>query len=464
MKLKVTWLIVISVIAFIALSVIQGYLIYNTYTLKRNAFIQNTRSEILNIDYNKHLDSIVDTWEETLKNQIADYKNKRTTKQIVLNKLRQKADSLNSNYYNLYKEELAHKDLGYAVSYKKNIESIVIFDKENDTIFPLAEQTNFKLFGNDFQNSKANSVSVSRTFSQYDYIDQTENKINTQHYNLEIKFKDLMYIKDKNSIVFKQMLGLLIGSLFLFVVMLGLFYYSLKSLMAQKKISAVKTDFINNITHELKTPLATLGIATKSLKNQQILSKPETLQNSLAIIDRQNERIQKLIDQVMTNSLKAQHLKLALKNVEIIPFLNHIVEDFKLSVEAKPLQIAIAFNHQEKELKIDPFYFSTAIFNLLDNAVKYSKEKAKIKITTDYNNNCFFLVIKDEGIGIPKKEQQHLFEKFYRVSSSNLQANQGLGLGLYYTQQIILAHQGTIKVKSEKSKGSTFTIKIPKIQ
>ena len=272
MKPKITWLVFISIIAFIALSGIQGYLIYNTYTLKSNAFIENTRSKILSIDYDQELDSIVDTWQEDLKNQIADYKNKRTTQKEMLDWLQQKADSLNKDYYRIYQEQLTGKKLGYSVNYKKNIVSVVIFDNTNDTIFPIGEKETFKLFGNDFPNSKANSVSVTRTFSQYDYIDQTKGDITTQHYNLEIKFKDLMYIEDKNNIVFKQMLGLLIGSLFLFLVMLGLFYYSLKSLITQKKLSTVKTDFINNITHELKTPLATLGIATKSLKNQQILN------------------------------------------------------------------------------------------------------------------------------------------------------------------------------------------------
>ena len=117
------------------------------------------------------------------------------------------------------------------------------------------------MFGNDFPNENANSVSVSRTFSQYDYLDQTEDKITTKHYNLEIRFKDMMQIVDEKNIVLNQMLGLLVGSVFLFLVMLGLFYYSLKSLITQKKISTVKTDFINNITHELKTPLATLGLS-----------------------------------------------------------------------------------------------------------------------------------------------------------------------------------------------------------
>lgn len=461
MKRKVTWLILISVIAFIALSCIQGYLIYNTYILKRNAFIEQTKSQILNIDYDQGLDSIIDTWDEELKNQIADYKNNRTTKRELLYWLQQKADTLNKDYYRIYQKHLANKELGYLVNYKKNIISIVIFDKENDTIFPIDQKRNFRLFGNDFPNSKANSVSTSRTFSQYDYIDQTADKISTQHYNLEVKFKDLMHIVDERSIVFNQMLSLLIGSIFLFLVMLGLFYYSLKSLITQKKLSTVKADFINNITHELKTPLATLGIATKSLKNKQIVSKPEALKNSLNIVERQNDRIQKLIDQVMTNSIQAEHLNLKLQKVEMFPYLQALLQDFRLSVAQKEVTINSSFQQESTYLLIDEFYFTTALLNILDNAVKYSEGKTLIEVNSYSEKGYFVIKLKDNGIGIPRSAQKYLFQKFYRVSQGNLQTNQGLGLGLYYTQQIILAHHGMLEVKSQSGKGSIFTIKIP---
>lgn len=461
MKLKITWLILISIAAFLALSTIQGYLIYNTYTLKRKAFIEDTRSRILNIDYNQELDSIINNWDDELKNQIADYKNHRSTNQEILYWLQQKADTLNKDYYRIYQKELKDKKLGYSVNYKKNIESIVIFGEENDTLFPQKKGQTFKMFGNDFPNEKANSVSVSRTFSQYDYLDQTEDKITTKHYNLEIRFKDMMQIVDEKSIVLNQMLGLLVGSVFLFLVMLGLFYYSLKSLITQKKISTVKTDFINNITHELKTPLATLGIATKSLKNEHILKHPEAFTNSLHIIDRQNERIQKLIDQVMHSSLEAGHLQLDRQPINASSYLNRVVEDFKLSQTKEELTLTTSFEKETPPLFIDEFYFTTALFNLLDNAVKYNEGDIHIKLSTKQIENYFFIEISDNGLGIPKAAQKQIFEKFYRVSQGNLHTHQGLGLGLYYTQQIVTAHQGTLEVKSDVEKGSRFIIKIP---
>ncbi len=461
MKTKFFWLITVSVMVFLALSSIQGYLIYNTYTLKRNAFIDQTRDSILKIDYNQELDTIVDFWGEELKNQIADYKNQRITKKELLYRIQLKANTLNDKYYQIYKRELKNKKLDYALNYKKNIKSIVIFGKENDTLFPLKKDDSFRLFGADFPDKNANSVSVSRTFSQYDYIDQTEDEISTQQYNLEIKAQDLMQIIDEKNIIFKQMAGLLIGSIIIFLAMVGLFYYSLKTLLKQKKINTIKTDFINNITHELKTPLATLGIATKGLKLKEIKDNPEAIAHSLTVIDRQNDRIQKLIDQVMSKSLNAENIPLKRTQIFARPYLEEVLEDFKMSLQQQKVSLKTDFFPKKILLRLDTFYFTIALFNLLENAVKYSEDPIEISVKTIVDRDQFIIAIKDQGIGISKKAQKSLFDKFYRVSQGDVYQNKGLGLGLYYTEQIVKAHQGEISVESEPGKGSTFLIKIP---
>lgn len=461
MKTRFFWLMTISVMVFLALSSIQGYLIYNTYTLKRNAFIDQTRDQILKIDYNQELDTIVDFWGEELKNQIADYKNQRITKKELLYRIQLKANTLNDKYYQIYKRELKNKKLDYALNYKKNIKSIVIFGKENDTLFPLKKDDSFRLFGADFPNDKANSVSVSRTFSQFDYIDQTGSEITTQQYNLEVKAQDIMQIIDEKSIVFKQMAGLLIGSIIIFLAMVGLFYYSLKTLIKQKKVNAIKTDFINNITHELKTPLATLGVATKGLKVKEIQDNPEALKHTLTIIDRQNDRIQKLIDQVMSNSLNAENIPLQRTQVLARPYLEEVLEDFKMGLQHQKLNLTTDLFPKKVFLRLDKFYFTTALFNLLDNAVKYSEALVEIRIKTRVDRNQFIIAIQDHGMGISKKAQKNLFDKFYRVPQGDVYQQKGLGLGLYYTQQIVKAHYGEVSVESELGQGSTFLIKIP---
>lgn len=461
MKTKFFWLITVSIVVFLALSSIQGYLIYNTYTLKRNAFIDKTRDRILKIDYNQELELIVDSWGEELKNQIADYKNYRITKKELLYRIKLKAVTLNDQYYKVYARELHNRKLGYALNYKKNIKSIVIFGKENDTLFPLKKDGSFRLFGADFPNNKANSVSVSRTFTQFDFIDQTGGDIITQQYNLEVKAQDLMQIIDEKSIVFKQMAGLLIGSIIIFLAMVGLFYYSLKTLIKQKKINTIKTDFINNITHELKTPLATLGIATKGLKVKEIQDDPEAITHSLKIIDRQNDRIQKLIDQVMSNSLHAENIPLQRTQILARPYLEEVLEDFKMGLQHRKVSIETDFFPKKILLRMDKFYFTTALFNLLDNAVKYSEDPIEIRVKTAVDRNQFTIAIQDRGMGISKTAQKSLFDKFYRVSQGDVYQQKGLGLGLYYTEQIVKAHEGEVSVESEPGKGSIFLIKIP---
>lgn len=461
MKTKFFWLITISVIVFIALSSIQGYLIYNTYTLKRNAFIKQTKDRISKIDYNQELESIVDFWGEELKNQIGDYKNQRITKKELLQHIKLKADTLNDQYYEIYKGELYDKKLGYVLNYKKAIKSIVIFGEENDTIFPLNEERAFRLFGAEFPNEKAISVNSSRTFSQFSFLDQTGVEDTTQQYNLEVKAQDLIQIVDEKSIVFKRMAGLMVGSVIIFMAMVGLFYYSLRTLIKQKKINTIKTDFINNITHELKTPLATLGIATKSLKVKEIMDNPEAITNSLAIIDRQNDRIQKLIDQVMSNSLSAENIPFQRTRVLVRPYLEEVLNDFKLGIQHRNISIKTNFFPNKVVLQLDKFHFTTALFNLLDNAVKYSEDLVEINLKTSVKDNYYTISIQDHGIGIPRTAQKNLFNKFYRVQQGNVYSQKGLGLGLYYTHQVIKAHDGEILVESELGKGSTFSIKIP---
>jgi two-component system phosphate regulon sensor histidine kinase PhoR len=461
MKKKFIWLTTVSVIVFLALSAIQGYLIYNTYTLKQNAFLDQIIENMSKFDQRKQLDSIEDAWSEDLKVHIADYKNNRIDKETLLNRIKNKSREQNDVYYKIFKNELQKVNMSYALNYKKNIKSIVIIGSENDTIFPFETGETFKLYGYDFPNDQANSVSASKTFSQYEFIDQTGDEIKTQQYNLEFVTQDLIQIIDKESILLKQMSILLIGSAVIFLSMIALFYYSIKTLFVQKKIDTLKTDFINNITHELKTPLATLGIATRSLRNKDILKNSQAIFNSLNIIERQNDRIQKLIDQVMSNSLSANNISLKCKKFKIHPYLDEVIEDFKLGLQEEDISISKEFYAKDVELKLDKFYFTTALFNLLDNAVKYSENPIIINITTSIVKNNFVIGIKDLGIGISKIEQKNLFHKFYRVPQGDIYQKKGLGLGLYYSEQIIKAHRGTIEIESEIGKGSVFFISIP---
>lgn len=459
MKSKTSIFILVSIVAFLALSAIQAYLVYNTYTLKRNAFISNVKNEISPIDHNMTLDSISNVALSYVQNQLRDYKSGTISKQMAIDRSRNKIDSLNAYYKNIYKRLLTERHLDYAFKYQKVLVSAVLLGKKNDTLFRWNGSKPFRVFGDDYPLDKAHTFSVSRNLSQSNYknVESGEKK----SLAIELKFRDYVKIIDEKSIIFKQMSGVLLGAFFIFLIMVGLFYYSLRSLLEQRKINTIKTDFINNITHELKTPLTTLNVGTKSLRNKAIMENTDSLNATLDTIDRQNLRLQRLIDQVIYKSVKAEDLQLRFEKTELTSFLQQIVADYKIGLTNQDVQLHTSFSEEKIHVQLDKFHFPTALLNILDNAVKYNKDEKKIWLTLSVENNQARISVKDNGVGIPKKELPRVFDKFYRISDGDVHPNKSLGLGLFYAHQIIKAHHGTLQIKSKPGKGSLFLIKLP---
>lgn len=463
MKNKFSLLISISVLALLALSGIQAYLISNTYELKKKDFLRDTDNKVSAIANLDALDSLYfDSWGEDLALHISDYMNERIDLQEVIRRQKSKANSLNPVYMDIYEASLDSLDLGFDVSYHKMLEYVVVFDgQRRDTIFKKDSKQQMILFGKKFDHEDAVNLSNSRWYGEQEYITTIGENIVTNTYDLEVRTANMMLIEDRRSIVLTRMAVLLIGSVVLFLFVIGLLYYSIKGLIEQKKIAEVKTDFINNITHELKTPLATLGIATKSLRNATIKSSPEAFDNTLDIVERQNSRLQKLIDQVLTNSLSAANLVLNKEQLVDNQIFENLIADFKLAHQHGDVRVINDVYAPEVLLRLDRFHFTTAIMNVLENAVKYGKDQTIITVRTKVKNGQYIIEISDNGIGIAPKDQKAIFDKFYRAGDSNVHDVKGLGLGLYFTRQIVKAHQGTIGIESEVNEGTTFRIKIP---
>jgi signal transduction histidine kinase len=463
MKNKFSLLIIISVLALLALSGIQAYLINNTYQLKKDDFLRDTDNRVSEIDNLDVLDSLYfDAWGEDLAFHIADNRNNRISVQEVIHRQKIKADSLNPVYMEYYQASLDSLQLGFDVTYHKALEYIVVFDGQTrDTIFKLDPTKKMILFGEYFEHDEAVNLSNSRWYGEQEYITTIGEDIVTNTYDLEVRTANMMLIKDWRSIVLTRMTVLLVGSVVLFFFVIGLLYYSIKGLIKQKKIAEVKTDFINNITHELKTPLATLSIATKSLRNDTIKSSPDAFENTLGIVERQNSRLQKLIDQVLTNSLSAANLVLNKEQLIDNHFFEDLIADFKLAHQHGDLVVKNEVYVPEVLLRIDRFHFTTAILNLLENAVKYGKDQTTIIVRTEVKKGHYIIEITDNGIGVSQKDQKAIFEKFYRAGDSNIHDVKGLGLGLYFTHQIVMSHHGSISIESIPNEGTTFTIKIP---
>tara|TARA_R110002126_G_scaffold124451_4_gene266542 strand:+ start:48315 stop:49706 length:1392 start_codon:yes stop_codon:yes gene_type:complete len=461
MHKKIRLLIIVSIVGLFALSLIQGYLINNTYKLEKTAFISETRKSISRIDdLSPNLDTINDIWQESYLNVIVDYQIGLIQKKQILSKFDSITTTINDLYIKTYQKDLRDKNVDDNLKFQKIVKTIIILDSiKNDTIFSSENDKPFHLLGDIFTIEDGHKVSSSLWLTDHTSDRMVYGETKEIAFDLQFETEDRMNIDGWKKIVLRRLASLLVISILIFLLVFGLLYYAIKSFITQKKIADIKTDFVNNITHELKTPLSTLTLATKMLKVDANITGSENAKSFVNTIERQNKRLQNLIDQVLNNSLGYQEIQLKKEAVKADEYLNTIIDDFKLSLHSRNIIINKSITIQ-KEIYIDKFYFTTAILNILENAVKYGKDNLNISISATSNQN-FEVSIADNGIGIPKKELPFLFDKFYRVGNKEIHNVKGLGLGLYYTNQIVKAHEGKITVESEVNTGTTFTIKIP---
>lgn len=448
MKQRINLLIAFSVIALIVLSTVQCYLVKTTYDYKVAQFHTEIKNEIGQISNNySDIDSVIVSKKEALYKQLSEnYIQGKKTKidlknSVLANEFR---DALTLKIQRKFERDLPNLKIDFAIVLNKFI--LYQNTKKADTIFSEKPFIQNKLYGN--------LASLNHAFLVRSYVGTTNGTFENQDYKLLTE--DSMYVSviDWEMIVLKRMTFVLILSLFSILTLITLFVIALRALIKQKKVSDVKTDFINNITHELKTPLATLGISTKILEQKNIRENDENFTAIVNTISRQNNRLQNLIDQVMANSLAENEIELQKEKIETEDFLLSIINDFKITFPK--IQLQTDFQTQKTILVLDRFHLTTAFLNVLENAVKYGSNTITIK--TRIIQNQFSISIEDDGIGIEKKKQSLLFEKFYRVEQGNLHNTKGLGLGLYYVDQIIKAHQGSVNVVSDLGKGTQFTI------
>lgn len=451
MQLKFKGLVAISIFTLIALIGIQGYLIYNTYELKKKTYTIDARNAIAKVYNTKELDSIMWLYRtDFLENLRAYEKGELKEKDLLLN-LREKTIEINPGFLQLFNQGLAKEKENYNVKIKKVLTSVTLTDSlgNKKEIYNPEDNDTIILLGENFEQNDGLLINNS-TWQD----DQSPIKLNFQS-------SIFMNISDWDAIMLKELSGLLILSSLLFLFVVSLLYYSIQNLMKQKRLAEIKTDFINNITHELKTPLSTLSLATKTLTSEHANGNKEIADGAVQIIERQNTRLQKLIDQVLQSSLGYQEIQLSKETFNGSVFINELLDDYLLSINSSEIKVQRNIDSTGIAIEADKFYLSTAIINLLNNAIKYGGTELTVSYGIDKADSTHFISIKDNGIGISPKYQRFIFEKFYRVSEKDTHNYKGLGLGLYYTKQIITAHGGSISVKSEANKGSVFTIKIP---
>lgn len=281
------------------------------------------------------------------------------------------------------------------------------------------------------------------------------NKDNELEYELFITFPD------KNDHILAGISSILILSLFFIFIIIIAFSSSLYQLVRQKKISEIKTDFINNMTHEFKTPIATINLALDSIKNPKIIDDKDKVLRYVGMIREENKRMHAQVENVLRISrLEKNQIEISRDAVDGHDIIEDAITHINLLVKDRGGIITTHFQAISTEILGNQFHLTNVVINILENALKYSEGKPKIDIYTESTSKFFVFKIKDEGMGMAKHAQKYIFDKFYREQKGNIHNVKGHGLGLAYVKEIIDKHHGTIFVESEKGKGSIFTVKL----
>lgn len=272
-----------------------------------------------------------------------------------------------------------------------------------------------------------------------------------------------VYFPNKTSFVLAQMWSVMLLSIIIMVVIIVGFTYTFLTILKQKKVSEIKNDFINNITHELKTPISTISLACQTLSDDSIVKEKSLVDRYVKMIGDENKRLGTLVENVLQSAIfdKAE-FELKKESVGLNYLVSKAVKNIRLQVERKEGSLSFKELDKDIELDIDQIHFVNILTNLLDNANKYSNEKPQIIVSIIADEYLICVDIQDNGIGISKEHQKKIFEKLYRVPTGNLHNTKGFGLGLSYVKTVVEKHGWNISVVSKENRGSTFTINIPR--
>jgi len=471
MKKRATAIIIVLVsMATIGLMIIQVYWIKDAVKVKQALFYRDVNEAMMKV--------VFDLDKMRLKDQIIKRRNFYDREQTFfdtfdsLNKILFKKGDFatpaditkwinNSTKVNDLLEELSlnqnnDKEGNFYINKKEEIDSLITKELRNKRI-----NTKFE-YG--IYNPITHSMILQRTGK---YPEQLLN--NSFVYDLTrvgsfytFPNKLLIYFPNEQGFIISKLWELLAVSVFLFLVIIFSFSFSIYIIIRQKRLSVMKNDFINNMTHEFKTPISTIALACEALKDRDI-QKSEPIYNSyINVISEENKRLGTMAEQILQSAvIEKGQLKLKKTKLDMHKVIEDAVNAKRIVAEEKGGTIETQLKATNPEITGDKIHLTNVMNNLLDNALKYNLNKPHIIINTVNRNNSLLIRVQDNGIGISKSNQKKIFEKLYRVPTGNVHDFKGFGLGLNYVKATTELHHGTITVDSEPGKGSTFTIELP---
>jgi two-component system phosphate regulon sensor histidine kinase PhoR len=295
-------------------------------------------------------------------------------------------------------------------------------------------------------------------------------KSESQYYHTSLFPQDLfsrpgylsIYFPRRSSFLFRSLGFMGISSIILTLFVILGFSLTIYIIFKQKRLSEIKNDFVSNMTHELKTPISTISLASQMLNDNSIPEESKNLGNISRIISDESKRLGYQVEKVLQMAIFDRgRIRLKRKSTDINELVQNVITNFDLQVSNRSGSLSGELNAESALLEVDPVHFTNVVSNLVDNAIKYSREAPDIIINTLNLNGQLLIRVSDRGIGIKKEDQRRIFEKFYRVPTGNVHNVKGFGLGLSYVKMIVEEHRGTVNLKSEIGQGTEFEISIP---
>jgi two-component system, OmpR family, phosphate regulon sensor histidine kinase PhoR len=272
----------------------------------------------------------------------------------------------------------------------------------------------------------------------------------------------MIYFPNKKTYLFFQMWKIIVVSVVLILVISLSFIYTIMTIFRQKKVSEMKNDFINNMTHEFKTPISTISLACEMLRDKEVEKSEEIHDNYVNVITEENKRLGSMAEKILQTAIMDKgQLKLHKELINLHQIIEEVVVSIHIQVDVKNGRIISEFNACNYYIKADKTHITNLIYNVIDNAIKYTPDKPHIIVKTQSNQKGILITISDNGIGINKANQKKIFEKLYRVSTGNVHNVKGFGLGLHYVKTVVDKHEGNIVVESELKKGTKIIIFLP---
>jgi len=282
--------------------------------------------------------------------------------------------------------------------------------------------------------------------------------------NLAVDESLVVVALDWKEAAVKELRLRIVTSILFTIIIITAFYLTVRTMLRQKKLGEIKNDFINNMTHEFKTPIATISLAVDAMKNEKVLQDRGKMNYFRAIIKEENQRMNRQVETILKASqLEKQELELNMQTLHVHQVIKDVVDNFALQLQEKGGKAELLLNAANDLVTADEVHFSNMINNLIDNAVKYAKENTPLllKIMTQSNGKNLTIRVEDNGIGMSKETVKRVFERFYRAHTGNLHNVKGFGLGLSYVKTVVEAQGGEIKVDSVLGRGSVFIIDLP---